>query len=408
MSALGYGAALVAVICLGSNFVPLKRVRIGDGVFFQFIMCNSLFMTAIPVLLIQGSPPVHGLAFLGGAVWCTGNILCPIAIKFIGLGLSLILWGCTSMLCGWASGTFGLFGLKRQEISDPMMNTAGVIMSLCGFCIYMFVRSEDTSVDAKKFRRGKERNSAKQPLLSLESEGTDACDEDYDESSVDTDDSENSRLNSSLPADRHHLLNLNDTVYNPLEEGLRNADLRKDSMMSQYSVISMKSRSIGDDWSEERKRAVGMGCAIVAGIFFGCSFDPAQYIIDNRYDGNDNSLNYVFSQFVGIIGASWGYTMIYCIYQYCIGKQPYINGDAILPATLSGLIRGVALIAWFIANGELGFPVTFPIVTTGPGLVGALWGIFLFKEIKGWRDLTILASAATVTAIAVTLIALSH
>jgi hypothetical protein len=195
--------------------------------------------------------------------------------------------------------------------------------------------------------------------------------------------------------------------YNPL--AFRTTRLLSDqSNITGLSSASTKSRSIGDDWSVERKRAVGMTCAIVAGIFFGCSFDPAQYVIDNKYDGDDNSLNYVFSQFLGILLTSWFYTIVYSIYHYSRGSKPYINAESVLPATLSGIVRGIALIAWFTANGELGFPITFPIVTAGPGLVGALWGIFVFKEITGRRNFIVLGTAVTVTMLSMALIAMSR
>eukprot|EP01032_Pedospumella_encystans_P021047 gene21047-23888_t len=35
-SALGYACVVIAVICMGSSFVPLKGIRIGDGMFFSF------------------------------------------------------------------------------------------------------------------------------------------------------------------------------------------------------------------------------------------------------------------------------------------------------------------------------------------------------------------------------------
>lgn len=84
---VGYMGVLVSVVCFGSNFVPLKRIKIGDGVFFQFCMCNAIFMTSIPVLIIQDFPKMHGLALLGGFLWCTGNMLCPISIRCIGMGM---------------------------------------------------------------------------------------------------------------------------------------------------------------------------------------------------------------------------------------------------------------------------------------------------------------------------------
>ena len=36
-----------------------------------------------------------------------------LAINYIGMGLGLLLWGSTNMLLGWASGTFGFFGIEK-------------------------------------------------------------------------------------------------------------------------------------------------------------------------------------------------------------------------------------------------------------------------------------------------------
>ena len=57
--ALGYVACLIAVVFFGTNFVPVKRVAIGDGVFFQFIMCTAIFITSLPVYAFQKFPEFH-------------------------------------------------------------------------------------------------------------------------------------------------------------------------------------------------------------------------------------------------------------------------------------------------------------------------------------------------------------
>ena len=51
---LGFAAAAVAVVCFGSNFVPVKRYDTGDGIFFQFIMVSSL-----PSILLQTLHTTH-------------------------------------------------------------------------------------------------------------------------------------------------------------------------------------------------------------------------------------------------------------------------------------------------------------------------------------------------------------
>jgi glucose uptake protein GlcU len=86
----------------------------------------------------------------------------------------------------------------------------------------------------------------------------------------------------------------------------------------------------------------------------------------------------------------------------------FINSDCIFAAIISGTLWGIAEIAWFIANKNIGFSVSFPIITSGPGFIGAMWGVFYFKEISGKRNLGTLALAFTITLPGLIMIALSH
>jgi glucose uptake protein GlcU len=378
---LGFLGVVIAVAFFGSNFLPLKNIKIGDGVFFQFCMCNGIFMTAIPVLIFQSFPPIHGLAMLGGFLWCTGNMLCPIAIRFIGMGLGLILWGCTSMVIGWASGKFGLFGLKKQEISDPVMNYIGVFLSIVGLLLYVQVKTVDTSVDAKAY--------------------------------ADT--------ISKMHHSEHHSDPESSVAADPISASFSTGSGNKISMVNidhagtallggdgELTTRKEETVSFGDNWSEDRKRSFGIGIALLAGVFFGLNFDPAQYVIDNKYDGDDNSLNYVFSHYLGIILTSWVYTVSYCIYCQYHKQTPYVKAEVFLPATISGIMWGIAEAAYFLANGKLGFPVSFPIISAGPGFVGAMFGVFYFKEITGTENLRMLAAAMCVTIPALALVGASH
>jgi len=70
-SLTGYVAALIAIVCFGSNFVFAKNVELGDGVIFQFCMCCAIWCTSIPVLINVGTFPANtnefSTAMLGGA-----------------------------------------------------------------------------------------------------------------------------------------------------------------------------------------------------------------------------------------------------------------------------------------------------------------------------------------------------
>ena len=68
----------------------------------------------------------------------------------------------------------------------------------------------------------------------------------------------------------------------------------------------------------------------------------------------------------------------------------------------------VANTAWFVANEKLLFPVSFPLITTGPGFVSMFWGICLFGEVRGRRNFQVLGVAASIAVVAVVLIALSQ
>ena len=43
----------------------------------------------------------------------------------------------------------------------------------------------------------------------------------------------------------------------------------------------------------------------------------------------------------------------------------------------------------------------------GPGIVGALWGVFVFKEITGKRNYIVLVAAFTVAAVAAVMLVIS-
>ena len=142
---LGYFACLVAVTFFGTNFVPVKRIAIGDGVFFQFVMCCAIFITSLPIYAYQKFPPFHNLAMLGGFLWCTGNMMCGPIINLIGLSMGLLIWGSVNMFAGWATGTFGLFGLNKNDTSNPALNYAGIAVAIIGLIVYLQVYKHNIS-----------------------------------------------------------------------------------------------------------------------------------------------------------------------------------------------------------------------------------------------------------------------
>jgi glucose uptake protein GlcU len=61
------------------------------------------------------------------------------------------------------------------------------------------------------------------------------------------------------------------------------------------------------------------------------------------------------------------------------------------------LLWASAQVSWFLANSYLPLATTFPIIGTGPGAVSALWGVVVYKEIRGKRNFVFLAVAFALT-----------
>ncbi|KAK6298565.1 hypothetical protein J4Q44_G00316200 [Coregonus suidteri] len=328
--AYGFVANIIAVILYGSNFVPVKRIDTGDGMFFQWVYCASIWVVSMIGDLILGSPKFHPLAMLGGAIWATGSITVVPIVKSIGLGLGICISGSSSLLMGWVSSRFGWFGIEAQDVARPVLNYCGVGLCLLSGLIYFFVK---TNV-------------------------------------------------GELPHSESTTLLINRTVnsggYGPSE--------------CWVDVIG-----------EKRKRCVGCLLSVVAGLLYGASFVPILYIKSHvsvhdsiYYGASLYDLDYVFATCCGIFLTSMVYFSIYCA---AMRNRPRVFSRAILPGFLSGLMWTLASYCWFLANNYLSAVVTYPIVSAGNGLVAALWGSLVFKEVKGLVNclIFILASCVVLT-----------
>jgi len=139
----GFLCVAIAGVCFGSNFVPVKwySKQVGDGLFFQWIFCSAVWCAGFIVYASRGFPQFEPLAMLGGFLWCTGNIMTVPIIKCIGLSLGMLLWGISNLLMGWCSGTFGLFGLKRETVEIPQLNYVGAAIALLSGALFALIEA---------------------------------------------------------------------------------------------------------------------------------------------------------------------------------------------------------------------------------------------------------------------------
>ncbi|KAJ7326856.1 hypothetical protein JRQ81_016615 [Phrynocephalus forsythii] len=327
--AIGFTSSAVAVVLFGTNFVPVKKVDTGDGMFFQWVLCIAIWIVALIVNLIQNSPRFWPFAMVGGFLWATGNITVVPIVKTIGLGLGILIWASFNLLTGWASSRFGWFGIDPEVVAKPTLNYIGAGLSVLSTVLFLFIKSD-----------------VQNPPLSSE----------------------------TTPLLTEHSINSSE----------RQAEHKNDV-------------SWVDNFSPLGKRIIGCSLAMVAGIFYGSNFVPVLYIKDHgRQNGtvytgaSQFDLDYVFAHFSGILLTSTVYFMIYCAVKK---NSPNIFPQAIIPAFVSGTMWAIASCCWFIANRYLSAVVSFPIITAGPGFIAAMWGVLVFKEIKGIKNYLLLLVA---------------
>eukprot|EP00913_Durusdinium_trenchii_P025818 g24231.t1 len=126
---------------------------------------------------------------------------------------------------------------------------------------------------------------------------------------------------------------------------------------------------------------LGSAMAVLAGVLFGTMFDLPQDLMQGRFGPCHSrcALDYVFSHFLGIFVASGVALLIYVGVQR---QQSFLPCQIVLPAMLSGIIWAIGTVAWFDANGELGFSVTFPIISSLPSILALLIGFLFFDELN--------------------------
>ncbi|XP_066504735.1 transmembrane protein 144b isoform X2 [Hoplias malabaricus] len=323
----GFLSCLAAVVLYGSYIVPVKMVDTGDGMFFQWTSCASIWVMSFVGDILFCSTKAPPTAMIGGVIWATGNIGSVPMVKCIGLGLGMLFWASNVLLVGWASSRFGLFGLYPEDVPKPLLNYCGAGLCLLSAFILFFVKSD-----------------VQQPMSS-------------------------------------------ETTPILIEE-------------RSLSDIPRPSDSWVDTFSQKTKRQLGCFIAVVSGLLFGCSFVPMLYI--KHHTSNNSSVftgssqidfDYCFAQSSGIFLTSTVYFFIYCV---AMKNKPRIYPRAILPGFLAGLMWSIATYCWLLANYFLGPVLTFPIVTAGYGLVAALWGSVVFKEVKGFGNELLFALASCV------------
>ena len=147
---------------------PRQEGVYGDGIFFTLMMTAAVFYEGCFIQLWQGNPKFEPVAMLGGAPWAPGNLTLVPIVKTLGLGIGLLVWGLVSMLVGWASGHFGIFGVEPDPpLGAPWLNYLGVALATASLGVYAKIKSQvaEGSGSSSGPPRGGDGSGVRAPLL---------------------------------------------------------------------------------------------------------------------------------------------------------------------------------------------------------------------------------------------------
>jgi glucose uptake protein GlcU len=385
---MGYLFISFSVIMFGTNFVPVKQYKTGDGMFFQLVMCTGVWITGLIVNLVRhangGTPAFEPLAMLGGAMWATGNVLCVAIIKTIGLGMGMLIWGACNMLKGWATGSFGFFWPKDTGI-DTGLNFPGVACCCVALGLFVMVKPETGPAKSEKDEFNQE-----EPLIDDE--------EDEEDTWVDRlEGPKKINLGIGMAVVAGLLFG---SCFDPATYVMKHNCSPGDPLCYDDKGHCLKSRPNCDLYGV-RYAFDAKGKCVSPSSATGTQYKCAQY---ERGSSSSAGLDYVFSQFCGIYIASVFWMLAYCV---AMNNKPKLYPEVVFPGFISGVMWAIAQFSWFVSNECLQYSVSFPLTTGGPGYIASAIGIY-YGEISGRRNFQFLSVSLCFQVVGFILISLSN
>ncbi|XP_036384638.1 ileal sodium/bile acid cotransporter-like [Megalops cyprinoides] len=116
----GFVSLGLCIVGFGSAFVPIKKADTGDGMFFQWVFCGTLWLGSFLVHALLGCPRFWLLSSAGGVLWCIGNLATVPILKTVGLGMGYLIWSTFTLLMGWATASAVFLMLIKTEAETEM------------------------------------------------------------------------------------------------------------------------------------------------------------------------------------------------------------------------------------------------------------------------------------------------
>lgn len=313
-------------------------------------MAVAILITSFVINSFQNFPPFQPYALISGALWVFGNSMAVPIINRLGLSIGILLWNSVNCCLGAFSSVFGWFGMPSKPPTFFILYFVGVLLVIIGGIIFSLIKKENEI--------------------------------------------ENNEDNT--------LVENNDQLCN---ENL----LMNDRIRNNYESIPVEESNTSTKTINEQSllynRILGVTMAIISGALYALVFVPITILQQSEKEElKKHILDYFFSFTFGIFITA---TIVFIIYAIIKKNKPYINSSVALPALVAGVLWTTGQSSFFVANENLSQSISFPIITTFPGVIASLWSIFYFHEISSKTNIIKLTIACSITIIGVIIVSLS-
>ena len=85
---------------------------VSAGQFFLWGLCSGVLLVGVVVQLVLSDAKFYPSVMLSGALWTIANLMMPLVVRTLGLGIGLLVWSTSGMIVGWATNLFAHFLLS--------------------------------------------------------------------------------------------------------------------------------------------------------------------------------------------------------------------------------------------------------------------------------------------------------
>jgi len=152
---LGLLSAVACSVFYGVQYVPCKRYQTYDGCVFQWFMACGIMLGGVLLELVgllwldwPATDPqivLHGV--LCGMIWGFANFLVIPLLQLTGLALGFTLYHIINLITGYVTSRIGLFGMKQDVGSVPLLRDFGLVVLVISFGAMCFVEPETESME---------------------------------------------------------------------------------------------------------------------------------------------------------------------------------------------------------------------------------------------------------------------